>query len=154
MQGDIFPENMIAEDIYSTPTLLNIASSIYYIKSELFKYRVNRDGSITSNVDRHNQAIIHALNLLNRSSNISDSILLYVNLLIIRHLYLQGAKIDTIKYLDKTAKLKYNSQGGNIILRLELFLVYKYITNRKYIYLNLMKKTREFVSYISLRLKN
>ncbi len=135
---------MIAEDIYSTPTLLNIANSIYYIKSELFKYRVNRDGSVTSNVDRHNQAIINALNLLNSSGNVSDSILLYVNLLIIRYLYLQGVEVDTIKYLDKAAKVKYNSQGGNIILRLELFLVYKYITNRKYIYLNLMKKVRGF----------
>lgn len=153
LKGDIFPENMIAEDIYSTPTLLNIANSIYYIKSELFKYRVNRDGSVTSNVDRHNQAIINALNLLNSSGNVSDSILLYVNLLIIRYLYLQGVEVDTIKYLDKTAKIKYNSQGGNIILRLELFLVYKYITKRKYIYLNLMKKVRGFFSYISLRLK-
>ncbi|MEZ9390269.1 glycosyltransferase family 2 protein [Vibrio lentus] len=154
IDDSLFPENVIAEDIYSTPLLLSEASSVFYLKKELFKYKVEQRNSITSNIDKHNRAIIYSLNKLNNEKKIDNEILHYVNLLLIRYLYIKGETVGNISISDEIASLGYKHRGENYILSIELFLTSLYIKTKVKYFLKLMLVIRKSVEFIFNKRKN
>ncbi len=144
IEDNVFPENIIAEDIYSTPLILNRAKSIYYIDIKYFKYKVNQDLAITSNTTKHNLAIIHALNLLNEQFSVDDLIISYVNLLLIRHLYMLNVDVNDISIPNTRMGNNYIIREGSFFLKVELYLAFKYAKTNKLIYLKVMKRIRNF----------